>query len=148
MCETRLRAGVTIARDDDMRRLRRYETPHAIITMTPQATKDKEPKLNLNSQFLRIFFKRKTPVLDKAVGLFRKLHIYCQFNVRFFLKLEIETFASRMSGLAMQNFQMEVNQLGRIIKIYHDRIMTDGVSKVTYFVILCAKNVPNFARIH
>jgi len=58
MCETRLRAGVTLARDDDMRRLRRYETPHANITMTPQATKDKEPKLNLNSQFPRIFFKK------------------------------------------------------------------------------------------
>jgi len=53
-----------------------------------------------------------------------------------------------MSELAMQNFQMEVNQFGRIIKIYHDRDMTNEVSKVTYFVILCAKNVPNFARIH
>jgi len=28
-----------------------------------------------------------------------------------------------------------------MIKIYHDRNMIDGVSKATYFVILCAKKM-------
>lgn len=41
--------------------------------MTPQATKDKDPKFSEFSDSEN--FSQKTSVLDKAVRIFRKLHI-------------------------------------------------------------------------
>jgi len=39
-------SGVKLACNDDMSALLRYKTPHANITMTPQATKDEDSKVS------------------------------------------------------------------------------------------------------